>query len=118
MAFDEVRVAGLELRTRIGVTEEERREPQRLTVSLVMQPIRGFDRLNDDLSHTINYSAVCRMVRALSGARPRQLLETLAVEIAEAILSQFACASVEVELRKYVLPDTEHVAVRLLRTRT
>jgi dihydroneopterin aldolase len=117
MPPDEIRVAGLELRSCIGVTEAERVNPQRLTVSLVLEPIRGFDGLNDDLAQTVNYSAVCRLIRALAGSKPRQLLETLALEIADAVLTQFACASAEVELRKYVLPDTEHVAVRIVRRR-
>jgi dihydroneopterin aldolase len=117
MAPDEIRIAGLELRACVGVTDVERQTPQRLTVSLVLEPIRGFDGLNDDLAQTVNYSAVCRMVRALAGERPRRLIETLAREIAEAVLAQFACASAGVELRKYVLPDTEYVAVRLVRRR-
>jgi dihydroneopterin aldolase len=115
---DVVLVRGLELRGCIGVTEAERQTPQRLTVSLVMEPIHGFDGVGDDLAHTVNYSAVCRVVRALAGTGHRQLLETLALEIAGAVLGQFACAAVEVELRKYVLPDTEHVAVRIVRRRS
>jgi dihydroneopterin aldolase len=118
MAPDEIRIAGLELRSCIGVTEAERHTPQRLTVSLVLQPISGFGGLNDDLAQTVNYSAVCRMVRALAGERPRQLIETFALEIANAVLAGFACELVDVELRKYVLPDTEYVAVRLIRRRT
>jgi dihydroneopterin aldolase len=117
MAPDEIRIAGLELRSCIGVTEAERHMPQRLTVSLVLQPTRGFDGLGDDLTQTVNYSAVCRLVRALAGARPRHLIETFALEIADAILAQFKITLVEVELRKYVLPDTEYVAVRLVRRR-
>jgi hypothetical protein len=31
------------------------------------------------------------------------------------VLREFAVRSVEVELRKYILPDTAHVAVRLHR---
>jgi dihydroneopterin aldolase len=114
---DEIRIAGLELRSCIGVTEAERATPQRLTVSLVLLPSHGFDGLQDDVARTVNYSAVCKLVRSLAGARPRRLIETFALEIADAVLAQFACASVEVELRKYVLPDTEHVAVRLVRRR-
>ena len=115
---DTVLVRGLELRACIGVTDAERQTPQRLTVSLVMEPRQGFDGLADDLALTVNYAAVCRVVRALAGTGHRRLLETLAAEIADAILGQFACAAVEVELRKYVLPDTEHVAVRLGRRRS
>ncbi len=114
---DTVIVSQLEVQSRIGVTAAERTTPQRLTVSLVLQPIPGFSDLNDDLDRTVNYSAVCRLVRALADSEPRHLIETLAGEIAAAVLAQFACASVEVELRKYVLPDTAYVAVRLTRSR-
>ena len=112
---DRIVVSYLELSSRIGVPEVEREHPQRLTVSLVIQPAHGFAGLNDDLDKTVNYSAVCRMVRELAGARSRRLIETLACEIADAVLAQFDCTSVEVELRKYILPDTEYVAVRLAR---
>ena len=114
---DLIIISNLELQTRIGVPDAERQTPQRLTVCLVIQPAHGFDGLNDDLAQTVNYSAVCRMVRELADVRPRRLIETLAVEIASAVLAQFACATVEVELRKYVLPDTEYVAVRARRSR-
>jgi dihydroneopterin aldolase len=114
---DTVLVRGLELSACIGVTEAERRTPQRLTVSLVMEPTAGFEDVEGNLEKTVNYSAVCRLIRALAGTGHRQLLEGMALEIANAILGQFACAAVEVELRKYVLPDTEYVAVRIVRRR-
>jgi dihydroneopterin aldolase len=117
VAADEIHIAELELRARIGVTEAERETPQRLTVSMVLEPVRGFDSVHDDLAQTVNYSAVCRLVRALAGAEPRRLLETLALEIAGAVLTQFECASAEIELRKYILPDTKYVAVRIVRHR-
>ena len=56
-------------------------------------------------------------MRALAAARPRRLIETLALDIAGEILARFAVASVDVELRKYILPDTDYVAVRLSRHR-
>ena len=114
---DEIHVASLELRVHIGVTERERAEPQRLTVSLTMRLRDGFRALDDRIEGTINYSAVCAVVRELAAhGEPRHLLETLAEDIAAAILTGFpACAEVDVELRKYVLPDTDYVAVRLTR---
>ena len=43
------------------------------------------------------------------------LIETLAEEIAALLLKNYLLAAVEIELRKYILPDTEFVAVRLRR---
>ena len=42
-------------------------------------------------------------------------LETLAAELAQVVLEEFAAAQVEITLRKRILPQTDHVAVRLVR---
>lgn len=117
MTPDEIHVAGLALSVRIGVTERERAEPQRLTVSLTLRPAGGFDDLEDRIEHTINYSAVCAVLREFAKtAEPRRLIETFAEDIARTVLTEFpACVEVDVELRKYILPDTDYVAVRLTR---
>ena len=115
---DTIRIAELELRAQIGVPEAERERPQRLTASFVLWPVSGFAELQDELANTIDYSAVCQTVKAVVAARPRRLLETLAADIADDILRVYpACRAVDVELRKYVLPDTAHVAVCLRRER-
>lgn len=100
---------------RIGVPDEERATPQRLTVTLRMEVAACFSQLADDLRNTVDYFAVCEAVKALAAGRPRRLIETLAEEIAAAILKKFIVAAVEVELRKFVLPDTVFVAVVLRR---
>jgi dihydroneopterin aldolase len=115
---DEIHIASLELSACVGVPDDERARPQRLTVSLTLRPARGFSDLDDQLENTLNYAAVCAAVRDLARARPRRLIETLAGEIAATVLTSFAgCVSVDVELRKYVLADTDYVAVRLSRSR-
>ena len=114
---DEIRIEQLELPAHIGVPDEERATAQRLTANLVLEPIRGFDALGDDLANTVDYFAVCEAVRQLASARPRRLIETLAEEIARLLLARFPLTAVEVELRKYILPDTKYVAVRVRRGR-
>jgi len=110
-------IESLELSSRIGVPGEERAQPQRLTANLVLEPIRDFRALDDRLENTVDYFALGECVKALSLARPRHLLETLAGEIAGELLARFPLRSVEIELRKYILPDTAFVAVRLRRER-
>ena len=117
-AADEIHVSNLALNIHVGVTDEERASTQRLTVSLTLRPARGFVGLEDRIEHTVNYSAVCAAVRALAATHPRRLIETLAADIAEAILTRFPVASADVELRKYILSDTDYVAVRLTRQRS
>ena len=107
---DAIIVRELELHARIGVPEEERRAAQRLTVSLVLWPGRGFDQLNDDLTQTVDYAAVARQVKEFVSRREDKLLETLADALALQLLQTFPLRRVRVELRKFVLSDTAYVA--------
>ena len=119
MKGDEIHIAGLALDVHIGVTERERAQPQRVTVFITLRQADGFTDLKDQIERTINYSLVCATVRKMAtDSPPRQLIETLAADIATLILACFSsCAEVDVELRKYILPDTDYVAVRLTRRR-
>ena len=112
---DCIRIESLELSSFIGVPGEERATAQRLTASLVLEPIRGFCALDDRIENAVDYFAVCELVKSLSLARPRHLLETLAEEIAGELLAQFPLRVVEIELRKFILRDTAFVAVQLRR---
>jgi len=114
---DRIRIESLELSAHIGVPDEERATAQRLTASLVLEPIRDFRALDDRIENTVDYFAVCQCVKALSLARPRRLLETLAEEIAAELLVRFPLRSVELELRKFILPDTAFVAIQIRRER-
>lgn len=116
--MDQILISQLELKSHIGITTEEQAEAQRLTVSLEIEPLNNFLELHDDLSRTVDYFSVNRRVQQIALDRPRKLIETLAGEIADMILNEFEVARVTVELRKYILPDTEHVAVRITRPLT
>ena len=112
---DRILIESLELSSRIGVSAEERAQPQRLTATLALEPLSDFRGLDDRLDKTVDYFMVCECVKVLSLARPRHLVETLAEQIAGELLARFPLRSVEVELRKFILPDTAYVAVRLRR---
>jgi 7,8-dihydroneopterin aldolase/epimerase/oxygenase len=114
-AVDQILVSKLAISTFIGATDEEQKRPQRLTVSLVLEPTRGLGSLNDELRNTVDYDAACRAVKALATAGKRRLIETLAEDIATLLLREYPLSAVEVELRKYILPDTEFVAARIRR---
>ena len=114
---DQILISHLELSTRIGATETERSQPQRLLVSLVIEPSVGFSELRDRLARTVDYDAVAQAVKALAKSGERTLIETLAEEIAALVLRRFAVNAVEIELRKFFLPDTEFTGVRIRRER-
>ena len=110
---DLIHIEALEVRSCIGVPEEERAAPQRLTVTLTLEPNADFRALGDRIEATVDYAAVCEAVKALAAERPRRLVETLAEEIAGALLGRFAIRRVEVEVRKFILPETDYVAIRI-----
>ena len=114
---DRILIDSLELSSFIGVPDAERAAAQRLTVNLVLEPLRDFTALGDAIENTVDYFRVCEEVQALSLARPRRLIETLAGDIAALLLARFALRAVEVELRKYILPDTTFVGVAVRRCR-
>ncbi|HEX3816851.1 MAG TPA: dihydroneopterin aldolase [Chthoniobacterales bacterium] len=113
---DEIRIEELTLYARVGVPDEERAEPQRLVLSANLQPRHAFDDLDDDLAHTVDYAAVCEELREFVRQRADRLIETLADAMAEHLLDHFDLQQVELELRKFVLPETRFVAVRLARS--
>ncbi len=115
-SHDKILIEELELSAHIGVPAEERARPQRLVVSLALVPRHRFDELQDDLAHTVDYAAVSAVLRELVAARRDRLLETLAEEMAAHLLRIFPLDRVELELRKFILPETKYVAVQLGRT--
>ena len=115
---DLIHIEQLELLSRLGVPDDERATPQRLALNLTIEPENDFRALDDRIGNTVDYFTVAQTVQQLAAARPRQLLETLAEEIAQEVLARFSVRAVGVELRKFILPDTAFVAVRLQRKQT
>jgi dihydroneopterin aldolase len=110
-------VSQFEVLAHVGVPPAERGKAQRLTFSLRLFPVRGLSGLADELSGTVDYAAVCATVRQEAESKPRRLIETLSEDIAAVLLARFPLRAVEVELRKYILPGTEYVAVSIRRER-
>jgi len=112
---DAILIEKLEIAARVGTTAEERAWPQPLTITLSLWPKGGFSGVGDQIERTVDYAAVCEVVRGVTATRSRHLIETLAEEVAAALMDQFPLAALELELRKYILPGTEYVGVRIRR---
>ncbi len=110
--MNEIWIKSLKVQSRVGVSEEERSQPQELEIDLCIQPVAPFPYMNDDVMRTIDYSAVASRVRGLADEGPRHLIETLAAEVARLLVDEFHAVTVTVEVRKFVLPGTDYVAVR------
>lgn len=114
---DRIEIRRLKVSAHIGVPDEERAEPQTLLVTIVMTPSQGFNGLGDDISRTVDYYAVSLEIAALVAEKPRKLIETLAVDIADHLLGKHALSRVSVGIEKHIIPETECVAVHIERTR-
>lgn len=110
-----IAVRGLEVTARVGVPDDERAVPQRLLLDLrfaaAYQPLL----LNDDIAGTVDYHAVSVRVADIAREKPRRLIETLAEEVASRLLEEFRMRWIEVSVRKFILPNTEWVAVSVRR---
>lgn len=115
---DRIVIDSLELQAHIGVADEERATPQRLTVSLVLEPLAGFSGLDDQIDRAVDYALVCQAAQQAAADSSCRLIETLAENLAAELLRQFPLRAVELELRKFILEETAHVAVRLRREET
>ena len=114
---DLIRIVDLEVFAHIGVPDAERREPQRLLISLEM----GADSFahasgTDNLAWTVNYADVAQHVKNQVEKRSRKLLETLAEELASDLLKSFPIRKITVEIKKFILPDAQYVSVKIERS--
>jgi dihydroneopterin aldolase len=115
MTDDRIHIDQLEIEANVGVPDAERATPQRLLVSITITPATGFRELGEELDRTIDYAAVCDAVTDYVRGRSFKLIETLADETAMLVKRQFGASRVEVEVRKFILPQTAYVSVRTVR---
>jgi FolB domain-containing protein len=111
-------IEDLALFLHVGVPDEERARPQRVLVSIELEHDFSAAAVSDDLARTIDYHAVARRVTSLGEARSWKLIETLAWEIAGICTEEFGARSVLVTVKKFILPETRHIAVQVRRQST
>lgn len=100
---------------RVGVPEAERTSPQRLLITMEMEIDVAAAVAEDDLNRTVDYDAVKKRIADLGVGRSWKLIESLASEIAGIVLREFRPSAVTVEVKKFILPETRWVAVRIRR---
>lgn len=111
---DTIALSHIELWTRIGVLEEERRNEQCIRVTVELSLNTRAAGTSDDIGKTIDYDAVARAVRAL-GKTERKTLEKLAEDIAAMLLNDFHPESVTVTVGKRIIPGMKEASVTIRR---
>ena len=113
---DEIHIEQLDVFTRIGVPEEERAKPQKLTVSISFWPYQQTRDLADNIEGTVNYSAVAEETKNFLHDQSVKLIETLAEVLASHLLKSFPIQKITIELRKFALEDAKYVSITVTRT--
>lgn len=111
-----ISIVDLEVFLRVGVSDEERAQPQRLLLSVDMELDISSAAMSDRLSRTIDYYNVAQQLLKYGEGRSWKLIERLTSEVADEVLSQFQPQSVTVEVKKFPIPQARYVSVRLTRS--
>jgi dihydroneopterin aldolase len=113
--MDKIIIQDLAVQYRVGVTDEERAQPQKLLVTVEMELDFSRAAINDELAYTCDYFAVSQELLRYGENRSWKLIERLAVEMAAMIMRDFKPQRVTIEIKKFVIPEAAHVAVRITR---
>ncbi len=113
--MDTIIISDLAVSYRVGVTEAEQAQPQRLLLTLELGHNFARATARDDLRHTIDYAAICQRLLQFGEGRTWKLIETIADQIAAMVKAEFRPASVIVEVKKFIIPQAQYVSVRVSR---
>ncbi|HZR21649.1 MAG TPA: dihydroneopterin aldolase [Verrucomicrobiae bacterium] len=112
-----IAIVDLEVNYCIGVTDQERANPQKLLLTLELTVDFTAAAMTDRVEKTINYQRVVDDLLQFGQNRSWRLLEKLVSNIADRILTEYEPDSVHVEAKKFVIPQARYVSASLARSR-
>ena len=101
---DRITLSGLRVFGRHGVYDHERRAGQDFLVDITLWLDLSFAAGSDDLSRTVNYGELAELAAGVVAGPPKNLIEAVAGEIADAILARFRVSAVDVTIHKPSAP--------------
>ncbi len=111
--MNQIIIKDLAVNYRVGVPDEERAQPQKLLITLEMAYDFSAAARKDDIAKTVDYALVSQRILRFGDRRNWKLIETLACEIAETLTREFRLQSIQVEIKKFIIPEAQYVAVRV-----
>jgi 7,8-dihydroneopterin aldolase/epimerase/oxygenase len=106
-------IVDLEVFYRVGVPDAERAQPQRLLLTVVMESDFSAAARTDAIADTVDYFAVTQRLLKFGEGRSWKLIERLAADIADVIISEFKVSRVLVEVKKFIIPQAKYVSVTI-----
>ena len=115
--MSKISIVDLEVSFNVGVTDEERAQPQRLLLTVVLDFDFSSAAVSDRITKTIDYCAVAQLLLKFGEGRSWKLIEKLANDLADKVLMEFQPHGVTVEVKKFSIPQAAHVSVSLTKSR-
>ena len=97
---DRIQLRGLAVRGNHGVFDYERRDGQDFIIDVTVWLDLAAAAASDDLADTVDYGALAQLAAGIVAGPPRNLIETVAAEIADAVMTDERLHAVEVVLHK------------------
>ncbi len=116
--MSKITIVDLEVQYHVGVPDEERAHPQRLLITVDLTHDFSSAALTDRVTKTIDYFDVSQRILQFGQDRSWKLIEKVAVDIADMILGEFRPEAVTVTVKKFVLPQANHVSVSITQNRS
>ena len=112
-----ITIVDLEVFYRVGISDEERAQPQRLLLTLDIEFDFSSAAVSGRIGRTIDYYEVTQRLLKLGETRSWRLIESVATDVAGKILSEFHPESVTVEVKKFSIPEARYVSASLTKQR-
>jgi dihydroneopterin aldolase len=112
-----ISIVDLEVHYCVGVTDEERSKPQRLLLTVDMSLDFSSASISDRIEKTIDYQQVADELLRFGENRNWKLIEKLVANVADFVLARFKPQAVQVEAKKFIVPQARYVSVTLSRSR-
>ena len=97
---DRIELRGLAVRGNHGVFDHERRDGQDFVVDVTVWLDLTVAAASDDLADTLDYGALAQLAAAVVAGPPRNLIETVAAEIADGVMRDERLYACEVVVHK------------------
>ena len=101
---DRIELRGLTVRGHHGVFDHERRDGQDFVIDITVWIDLDAAAASDDLADTLDYGALAQGAADVVAGPPRNLIETVAAEIAENVMADERAHAVEVVVHKPSAP--------------
>jgi dihydroneopterin aldolase len=101
---DRIELRGLTVRGNHGVFEHERRDGQDFVVDITVWIDLQAAAASDDLADTVDYGTLAQRAADIIAGPARQLIETVAAEIADSVMGDERAHAVEVVVHKPAAP--------------